>query len=87
MIESEWLANPSHRTKVVAKSIYHLAISSNKLSSCTKLDVMRFKKYFGYMILKNRMKSISEIGRVSKAVVEYLFDCHTYCDENGADLS
>ena len=39
------------------------------------------------MILKNRMKSISEIGRVSKAVVEYLFDCHTYCDENGADLS
>ena len=33
------------------------------------------------MIKKNRMKSISEIGRVSKAVVEYLFDYHIFCDE------
>ena len=35
---------------------------------------------------KNRIKSISEIGRSSKVVVEYLFDYHTLCDENGADL-
>ena len=52
MIEPEWLVDLSHRTKVVAKPIYQLAISSNKLSSCTKLDAMWFKKYFGYMILK-----------------------------------
>ena len=77
MIEPEWLADPSHRTKVVAKSMYQLAISPNKLSACTKLDAMRFKKYFGYMMNTNRMKSMSEIGRVSEAVVEYLFDCHT----------
>ena len=77
MIEPEWLADPSHRTKVVAKSMQQLTLSPNKLRSCTKLDAMRFKKYFGYMMNTNRMKSISEIGRVSKAVVEYLIDCHT----------
>ena len=27
------------------------------------------------------MKSISEIGRASKALVEHLFHCHTFCDE------
>ena len=27
------------------------------------------------------MKSSSEIGRSSKAVVEYFFDCHVSCDE------
>ena len=81
IIELEWLADPSHRTKVVAKPIYQLAISFNKLSSCTKLDAVRFKQYFGYMIKKNGMKSSSEIGRSSEAVVEYLFDCHVFCDE------
>ena len=50
MIEPERLVYPSHRTKVVAKLIYQLAISSNKGSFCTKLDAMRFKKYFAYMI-------------------------------------
>ena len=64
-VEPEWLADPSHRTKITTKLIYQLATSSNELSSCTKLDAMRFKKYFGYMIKTNRMKSISEIGRVS----------------------
>ena len=47
MIEPEWLSDPSRRTKVVAKPIYQLAISSNKLSSCTKLDAIRFKNTLG----------------------------------------
>ena len=33
------------------------------------------------MIKTNRMKSISEIGRASKVVLERYFDCHTFCDE------
>jgi len=81
MNEPDWLADPSHRTKVVAKPIYHLASLSNKISICTKLDAMRIKKYFGYMIKTNRTKSIPEIVRASKAVVEHLFGNHEFCDE------
>ena len=33
------------------------------------------------MIKTNRMKSISEIVRASKAMVEHLFGNHEYCDE------
>ena len=80
MNEPDWLADPSHRTKVVAKPIYQLTALSNKISICTKLDAMRIKKYFGY-------KSIPEIVRSSKAVVEHLFGNHAFCDESGADLN
>ena len=38
-----WLADPSHCTKVVAKSIYLLASLSKTISSCTKIDAIRFK--------------------------------------------
>ena len=40
----DWLADPSHRTKVVAKSIYLLASLSKNVRSCTKVDALRFKK-------------------------------------------
>ena len=79
MIEPGGLADTFYCTKGVAKLIYHLAVNSNKISSCTKLDAMRFKKYFEYIIKTNRIKNTSEIGRASKAVVE--LDCHTFCDE------
>ena len=42
--ELDWLADPSNRTKVVAKPIYQLAGLSNKINICTKLDAMRIKK-------------------------------------------
>ena len=35
------------------------------------------------MIKTNRTKSISEIERASKVVVEHLFNHHEYCDEKG----
>ena len=43
MNKPDWLADPSHRTKFVAKPIYQLATLSNKISICTKLDTMRIK--------------------------------------------
>ena len=81
MNELDWLVDPSHRTKVVAKPIYQLAGLYNKISICTKLDTMRIKKYSGYMIKTNRNKSISEIVGASKAVIEHLFGNHKFCDE------
>ena len=77
----DWLADPSHRTKVVAKPIYLLASLSKNVSLCTKVDAIRFKKYFGYMIKTNRNKGISQIMTASKVVVDHFFDNNEFCDK------
>jgi len=38
--EPEWLTDPSHRTKVVAKPFYALASLPKKQSTCTNIDAM-----------------------------------------------
>ena len=74
------MANPSHRTKVVAKPIFALANAPKSQSVCTKVDAIRVKKCYGYMIKNNCSKTIGEIKVASKAVIEYLFNNHKYCD-------
>ena len=81
MHEPEWLVDLSYRAKVVAKPVYLLALFSNGISTCTKVDAIRFKTYYGYMIKTYRMKNISVIMLASNSFVEYLFDSHEYCDE------
>ena len=78
--EPDWLADPSHRTKAVAKPIIALAIAPNSKSSCTKVDAIRIKKYYEYMLKTNRMKTIEEIKFASKASIEHLFNNNEYCD-------
>ena len=75
-----WLADPSHRTKVVAKYMFNLATLPKSKSTCTKIDAVRVKKYFGYMLKTNRDRTIPEIKIASLAVIEHLFDNHQYCD-------
>ena len=58
--EPSWLADPSRSIKVVAKYIFTLAELLNSKSTCTKIDAVRVKKYFGYMIKTNRDRTISE---------------------------
>ena len=82
MSQLEWLADPSHRTKVVAKLIFLLSTLPMSSSACTRVDAIRFKKYLGYMIKENRSKKISEIVFASKALVEHLFNYHDYCNSN-----
>ena len=82
MSQLEWLADPSHRTKVVAKLIFLLSTLPMSSSACTRVDAIRFKKYLGYMIKENRSKKISEIVFASKALVEHLFNYHDYCNIN-----
>ena len=78
--EPSWLADPSHRTKVVAKYMFNLATLPKSKSTCTKIDAVRVKKYFGYMLKTNRDRTIPEIKIASLAVIEHLFDNHHYCD-------
>ena len=81
MPKPEWLTDLSHRTKVVAKPIYLLSSLSKNDWSFTKVDTIRFKDYFGYVIKSNRGKIIFEIMRASKTIEEHLFDNHEFCDE------
>ena len=78
--DPDWLADPSHRTKVVAKPIFALAISLNSKYTCTKVDAIRIKKDYEYMLKTNRMKTIVEIKFASKASIEHLFNNNEYCD-------
>ena len=43
MPQPEWIADPSHRTKVVAKPIFLLSTLPMGSSTCTKVDAIRFK--------------------------------------------
>ena len=52
--EPKWLADPTHRTKCVAKPIYALAAANKSKSHVTKLDAMRIKKYYAYFIKQSR---------------------------------
>ena len=54
--EPEWLANSSHRTKVIAKPFYTLTQLHKTASTCTNVDAMRLKIYFDYMIKINCIK-------------------------------
>ena len=64
--EPIWLADPGHRIKVVAGKIYALANSNKSQSTCTNLDATRFKMNFGYMLKRNRNKTLEDISKGSK---------------------
>ena len=78
--EPRWLADPSHRTRVVARAIFALAALRQDLSECQQVDALRFKKYFGYMLKQARELTMSDITTRSIAVLEHLFDNHLFCD-------
>ena len=48
--ELDWLVDHSHRTKVVTKPIFALVNTTKSKLVCTKVDTIRVKKYYGYMI-------------------------------------
>ena len=75
-----FLADPSHRTKVVVKAIFILAHMPKSQSECTTIDALRIKKYYGYMIKQARTMTMGELKNRCKAVIEHLFNDHTYCD-------
>ena len=80
--EPKWLADPSHRTRVVARVIFALATVSNKQSECQMIDAHRFKKYYGYMLKQCKNLTLEEISVRSKAVLYHLFNDHDYCDDS-----
>ena len=57
--DPSFLAYPFHRVKVVEKHIFSIVNESRDLRcGYTKADALRLKKYWGYMIKKNRGKKL-----------------------------
>ena len=78
--EPSFLADPSHSVKVVAKHILSIVNESRDLRcGCTKAEALRIKKYWGYMIKKNREKTIEELSEASKVPLEHMFKSHANC--------
>ena len=78
--EPKWLADPSHRTRVVARAIFALVKLRMKESECKNIDAQRFKRYFAYMLKQGRDGTLEDLMFRAKAVLEHLFNDHTYCD-------
>ena len=80
--EPIFLADPSHRCKVVAKPMYKLANAPKKTSLVTKNDAKRIKFYYSYFIRVNRCKEGVTAQWMSKhvwCVLYHLFDDHHLC--------
>ena len=78
--QPRFLADPSHRARVVDSKIFALARLRTELSPCEKIDAYRFKKYYSYMLKEARHLTLEQLIVKCKAVLEHLFDNHTYCN-------
>jgi len=79
--QPDFLADPSHRIKVMAAPIFKLVKDTKNPHECKKIDAMRVKKYIGCYIYKNRNLPLDEFVRRARAPIEHLFDCHEWCDK------
>ena len=59
-------ADPGHRTKFVAQAIYKLATMAKKLSLVNKLDTIKFKSYYGYMIAQYKGLTFEELKKAAR---------------------
>ena len=82
--EPSWLADPSHRVKVMTKPLFALAYKRKSESPVTKSDAMRLKLYIAAFIRSNRNKKGISAEEFSKSIwctVEHLFDNHEFCSD------
>ena len=78
--EPQWLADPTHRTKCMAKPFFALVALGKTSTQCTRVDAFRIKQWWGYMIKYYRKYPIETVRKAAKAVVEHLFNDHRFCD-------
>ena len=77
--QPDFLADPSHRIKVMAAPFFKLVKDTKNPHECKKIDAMRVKKYIGCYIYKNRNLPLDEFVRRARAPIEHLLDCHEWC--------
>jgi len=77
--EPGWLADPTHRTKVVAKRFFEIQKKGKGYSTITKADCLHMKKYYGYFLKQNQNKTYEKMLAASNTPLEHLFDNHAFC--------
>ena len=80
--EPRFLADPSHRTKVMVKPVFNLVTKTKKLDEVKMIDALRLKKYVSCYISQNRNGDFDKFVSNAKAPVEHLFDNHEFCDDS-----
>ena len=75
-----FLADPSHRIKVMAAPVFKLVSSSKDPDRVKNIDALRLKKYFSCYINQNRSISFQYFRDNAFAPAEHLFDNHEFCD-------
>jgi hypothetical protein len=78
--EPTFLGDPAHCTKTAASDIFSLAnLPLAKSKGVNKVDAMKLKKNYGYMLKQLRLLPEREWERAAQAVLKHHFDCHQYC--------
>ena len=78
--EPKFLADPTHRKKVVASHFYKLTSLPVRKSRVSSAMARRMKRNWGYMISQNRFcKSIDAFQEAAKGPLEHLFNNHLDC--------
>ena len=78
--QPDFLADPSHRIKVMAKPFFKMVTKTKDPTKCKMIDALRIKKYLGCFIYKNKNLPLSEFVQKSRAPIQHLFNCHEWCD-------
>ena len=78
--EPQLLADPTHRTKIIAKPFFALVALGKSETDCTNVDAQRIKQWWGYMIKFYCDYPIEVVRKQAKAIFQHLFDNHEYYD-------
>ena len=80
--EPKFMADPTHRNKVVASHFYKLASKPVSQSRVSSVIARRMKRNWGYMLSQNRYcKNIDTFQEAAKGPLEHLFDNHQGCGQ------
>ena len=80
VVEPRFLADPSHRVKVMVKSVFELFSNTTKADEVKRIYALRLRKYTSYYMMKHRCDNFLSFFRNCKAPMEHLFDNKVFCD-------
>jgi hypothetical protein len=80
--EPKFLADPSHRKRVFAKSIYNLANASKKVSSVTKGLAGHLKYCYGACVKRYRHLEAEQLAAKVNNILEHICDIHEQCEHS-----
>ena len=80
IIQPNFLADPSHRVKVMCKAIFAMVSDTKDPDKCKTVDATRIKRYTSYYIRQNRSGPLLDFVANAKAPIEHLFNDHTWCN-------